>query len=115
MVNVEVRRDSRDSPDQPQRERDPADVSGAEQVTDVVGLPRLRLKLFLWGGRGTTNTVSLDGNPPEGRLTVAHDSRIPVFIVTISSSDHFLGGLAWRRQTTDLVIEVYCIAENISC
>lgn len=32
-----------DSPHQPQRDRDPADVSGTEQVTDVVGLPPLSL------------------------------------------------------------------------
>ena len=58
MLNVEVRWDSGDSPDQPQRDRDPADVWGTEQVTDVVGLPPLRLKFFLWSGRarGTTNT-----------------------------------------------------------
>lgn len=58
VLNVEVRWDSRDSPDQPQRDRDPADVSRTKQVTDVVGFLPLRLKFFLWGGRarGTTNT-----------------------------------------------------------
>lgn len=58
VLNVEVRWDSGDSPDQPQRDRDPADVSGTKQVTDVVGLPLPTLKFFLWGGRarGTTNT-----------------------------------------------------------
>lgn len=57
-LNVEVRWDSRDSPDQPQRDRDPADVPRTEQVTDVVSPPPFRLKFFLWGSgaRGTTNT-----------------------------------------------------------
>ncbi len=58
VLNVEVRWDSRDSPDQPQRDRDPADVSRTEQVTDVVGLPLLRFRFFLWNSRarGITNT-----------------------------------------------------------
>jgi len=49
--NVEASWDSRDSPDQPQRDGDPADVSRTKQVTDVVGPPLLRLSVFLWGSR----------------------------------------------------------------
>lgn len=58
VLNAEVRWDSGDSPDQPQREREPADVMGTEQVTDVMGLSPLRLRFILWGGRacGTSNT-----------------------------------------------------------
>lgn len=58
VPNVRVRWDSRDSPDQPQRDRDPADVSRTKQVTDVVGPSLLRLKLLLRGidACGITNT-----------------------------------------------------------
>lgn len=35
------------SPDQPQRDRDPADVGRAEQLTDVVRLLLLGLMFFL--------------------------------------------------------------------
>lgn len=58
VLNVEVRWDSGDSPDQPQRDREPADVLRTEQVTDVMGLSPLRLEFILWGGKacGTSNT-----------------------------------------------------------
>lgn len=38
VLNVEVRWDSGDSPDQPQHDRGPEDVLRMEQVTDVFGL-----------------------------------------------------------------------------
>lgn len=62
VPNVRVRWDSGDSPDQPQRDRDPADVSRTKQVTDVDPF-LLMLRFFLWGIKacGTTNrTISLE-------------------------------------------------------
>lgn len=54
--------DSGDSPHQPQRDRDPADVSGTQQVTDVVSLPPLRMKIFLWGGKAIHLEISSLGD-----------------------------------------------------
>lgn len=55
--------DSRNSPDKPQRERDPADVSGTQQVTDAVGLAFLWFGLLLWDSRTRGKTNALRSEP----------------------------------------------------
>lgn len=53
VPNVEVSWDSGDSPQQPQRDGDPADVPWTDQFADVWGASWRRLDVFLWDGRLT--------------------------------------------------------------